>query len=59
MNIISNYLPMFIDGMGGIQATGIQMALDVEGLAGNRELTKKIISYCVAALKVNNQKDKQ
>jgi hypothetical protein len=57
MSIISTYAPLFFDGMGGISATGIQMALEAEGLVGNRELIKKIISYCTAALKSSNSKD--
>lgn len=57
VNILNNYMSLFIDGMGGISATGIQMALESEGLCNNVGIIKKIIRYCTAALKASNSKD--
>lgn len=57
--MLSKYLPVYIDGMGGINADGIRLTMEAEHLAGNTTILKKLIHYCIDMLKVTNSKDRQ
>ena len=57
MGLIEKYGSMFVNGMGGINAEGIRLALDVEDISQEKrsEIIQKIITYMTTAMNVNHQ----
>lgn len=56
--LIERYSGIFVDGMGGINSAGIQLALDAEDIPDHMrsEMINKIVSYLQAGLKTQRSK---
>lgn len=59
--IFENYSGVLFNGMGGLNAEGIRLAMDMEGvpLQQQPELCKKIILFCRTALNKSNNNGEQ
>jgi len=65
MSVIEQYLPIFVNGMGGIQAEGIKLVIDnlpwiID--ADKSDLILRIMTYVSKAIEVsndNNEDDNQ
>lgn len=57
---ILKYTTLFVDGMSGINAGGIALALDIEGIPIEERsfLTQKILLYVSTALEEKQRKEK-
>ena len=57
VELLNNYLNLFVGGNNDIHAEGIRYALDVEGLPHSRNNIRKIIAYCVSVINTRSKRD--
>jgi hypothetical protein len=57
LELVNRYGPIFVNGMGGVNSHGIQLALDTENIhdIDRKHLITKIIAFISAGLNTDHQ----